>query len=188
MPTTSDRAMTKSLQKARRRFPNLCADGIRIAVRGAPFQEIILEQVETAIACLSMLDPIKIGRVDSYRLKHVAEAWGLHHEMSKYVSNGALIVAALALGLTVEPCGPPWAGSPNCMIGVGEKSLRRMMAANDFARREHPKASPNAFLYSSTRHANKGIGVNHVLLTAQKPAARADFYVPPVVVTRKAPL
>jgi hypothetical protein len=137
MTTTSDRAITKSIQNARRKFPNISADGIRIAVRGAPFQEIVPDQVATAIECLSMLEPTKIARIDSYRLKHLVEEWGRHHEACKYVSNGALIVAALALGLFVEPCGPPWAGSPNCLIGVTEKSLRRMIAVNAFLRREN---------------------------------------------------
>ena len=134
--TLNDR-LAQRIRDARRKFPHLSADGICIAVRGALFQEIMPDQVATAIEALSMLEPTKTGRVDSYRLKHCAEDWGKHHEMSGYVSNGALIVAALALDLAVEPCGPPWAGSPNCMIGVSEKSVRRMIAANDFARREN---------------------------------------------------
>jgi hypothetical protein len=136
MTTTAHRAMAQAIQAARRRLPNISADGIRIAVRGGPFQDILPDQVMTAIECLSILEPTKTGRVDSYRLKHVAEAWGSYHEMSGYVSNGALITAALAIELFVEPCGPPWSGSPNCMIGVSEKSVRRMIAVNAFIRNE----------------------------------------------------
>ena len=137
MLATSDRATAQAIPDAQFRFPKISADGICIAVRGAPFQEIVPDQVGTGIEFLSMLAPTKTGHVDSYRLKHVAEAWGRRHDMSGYVSNGALIVAALALGLVVEAAGKSWAPmNPNCMIGVSEKSLRRMIAANDFARRE----------------------------------------------------
>ena len=136
MSVTSDRAAAQAIQDARLKFPKLSADGTCIAVRGAPFQEIVPDQVTTAMECLSQLDATKTGRVDSYRLKHVAEDWGRHHELARYVSNGALIVAALALGLVVEPCGPVWSTSPNMMIGVAEKSVRRMMASTAFIRRE----------------------------------------------------
>jgi hypothetical protein len=129
-------SIAEAIQNARRRFPSVSADGICMAVRGTAFQEIVPDQVMTAIEFLLMLAPTKTGRVDSYRLKHIAEAWGLHHEMSKYVSNGALIVAALALDLFVEPCGPPWAASPNCMVGVSEKSVRRMIGVNAFIQKE----------------------------------------------------
>ena len=47
-----------------------------------------------------------------------------------------MIVAALALDLVIAPDGQPWRGSPNVMVGVSEKSVRRMVAGNDFARRE----------------------------------------------------
>jgi hypothetical protein len=92
--------------------------------------------VVTAIEFLSQLDGTKTGRVDSYRLKHVGEDWGKRHDLAGYISNGALIVAALAIELVVEPCGPPWSDSPNVLIGVSEKSLKRLIFANDFVRRE----------------------------------------------------
>jgi hypothetical protein len=136
MLTTSDRAISQALKDAQDRFPAISADGICIALRGGPFQEIRPDQVATAIEFLSMLEPTKTGRVDSYRLKHAGENWGRHHVLCGYVSNGATIVAAVALDLAVEPCGPPWRGSPNVMVGVSEKSVRRMIAGNDFARRE----------------------------------------------------
>jgi hypothetical protein len=41
-----------------------------------------------------------------------------------------------ALGLVVEPCGPAWSTSPNVMIGVAEKSVRRMIAACAAAKRD----------------------------------------------------
>jgi hypothetical protein len=140
MLTTSTRAIAQALQEAKRRFPNISADGICIAVRGGPFQEIQLDQIATAIEFLAMLEPTKTGRVDSYRLKHAGENWGRRHDLCGYLSNGSVIVAAVALDLVVAPCGPAWSASPNCMIGVSAKSVRRMIAGNDFAKRERGSA------------------------------------------------
>ena len=137
---------------ARRRYPAICAHGIspfRIAGHSARLSwakrghfapvishEISTDEVVTAIEFLSQLDGTKTGRVDSYRLKHVGEDWGKRHDLAGYISNGALIVAALAIELVVEPCGPPWSDSPNVLIGVSEKSLKRLIFANDFVQRE----------------------------------------------------
>jgi hypothetical protein len=49
----------------------------------------------------------------SYGLKHAAEAWS-----GDYVSNGALIAAALHLGLRMEPI----AGTPNAYFNVAAPS------------------------------------------------------------------
>ena len=135
MIDTSDRAAAQAIRDAQRRFPQISADGIVIGIRGSPFQEIVPEQVATAIEFLSMLAPTKTARMSSYQLKHVGEDWGKHHDGCWYLSNGALIVAALALDLAVEPCGPLWAASPNCLIGVSQKSVARVVMGNDFARR-----------------------------------------------------
>jgi hypothetical protein len=150
MTATSSARTAQAIRDAQRKFPQLCAHGVfgfRIVGHAARLAmakhfaptisaPIAMAEVETAIEFLAMLDPTKTGRVDSYKVKHVAEDWGRCHDLSGYVSNGAVIAAALALGLAVEPCGPPWAGSPNVMIGVSEKSLRRKMIGNDFMRRE----------------------------------------------------
>jgi hypothetical protein len=150
--TASATKAQRAIDDARRKFPMICANGIfpfRIvghtdrlswAKRGhfAPVisHEINADEVVTAMEFLSQLDGTKTGRVDSYRLKHVAEDWGKRHDLAGYISNGALIVAALAIELVVEPCGPPWSDSPNVLIGVSEKSLKRLIFANDFVRRE----------------------------------------------------
>jgi hypothetical protein len=150
--TASASKAQRAIDDARRKFPMICANGIfpfRIvghtdrlswAKRGhfAPVisHEINADEVVTAIEFLSQLDGTKTGRVDSYRLKHVGEDWGKRHDLAGYISNGALIVAALAIELVVEPCGPPWSDSPNVLIGVSEKSLKRLIFANDFVRRE----------------------------------------------------
>ena len=51
--------------------------------------------------------------LDSYWLKHQAEWWS-----GNYVSNGALIAAAIHLGFKVEPI----SGSPNALIGAAGRS------------------------------------------------------------------
>jgi hypothetical protein len=101
---------------ARRRFRRLSANGIHPG-RGVP-QDIVTSQVEDASDFLSLLAPTKTARVCSYVLKHIAEHWA-----GSYISNGALIMAALALGLVVETYPPSWGDNPNVAVGVSRKSL-----------------------------------------------------------------
>src|SRR5438270_12578567 len=98
-----------AIEFAKRRFPRLSADGI-VPVSGARcHQPIMAAEVECAADFLSILAPIETARVDSYALKHACEDWCREHdERRRYISNGALMVAALALGLPVQPCGPTW--------------------------------------------------------------------------------
>jgi hypothetical protein len=59
-------------------------------------------------------------------LKHFAEEWS-----GSYISRGALIVAAVALGLVVQEY-PPWFdNNPNVGIGVSLKDLRRINLTNN---------------------------------------------------------
>jgi hypothetical protein len=102
-----------TVAKARRRFRRISADGIMLACRGAPYQEIIAEQVDRAMEFLATLAPTKSARACSYGLKHRAEKWA-----GAYISNGAMIVAAIALDLTVRSAGGDFEANPNCMIGV----------------------------------------------------------------------
>jgi hypothetical protein len=99
--------------KARRRFRKISADGIMLARRGAPYQEIISEQVARAMEFLTTLAPTKSARMCSYGLKHRAESWA-----GTYISNGALIVAAIALDLAVRSAGDDFEANPNCFVGV----------------------------------------------------------------------
>jgi hypothetical protein len=152
MTTISSAPAAQAIRDAECKFPKICAHGIYgFPIRGhaerlrmaktfghfAPTVSppIVPAEVETAKQFLAMLDPTKTGRADSYHLKHVCEDWGRHHDLCGYVSNGSLIVAALAIGLVVERCGPVWGNSPNVLIGVSEKSLRRKVVAVDFMRR-----------------------------------------------------
>ena len=56
----------------------------------------------------------------SYRMKHVAEA-----TEGKYISNGALILSALALKFQVKPVDQ---GSPNCWINVAKPNHKIQQA------------------------------------------------------------
>ncbi|KJC44812.1 hypothetical protein UP09_14265 [Bradyrhizobium sp. LTSP885] len=103
----------QALEIARRRFCRISADGILLARRGAPYQEIIVEQVNRAMEFLATLTPTKSARACSYQLKHAAESWA-----GAYISNGALIVAAIALGLKVRSAGRDFESNPNALIGV----------------------------------------------------------------------
>jgi hypothetical protein len=71
--------------------------------------------------------PTKRGTYSSYLLKHEAERWGGRTGMCRYVSNGALIAAALFLGLSVEDYPPSWLTSPNARIGISKRDFNRYM-------------------------------------------------------------
>lgn len=81
------------------------------------------EQVATAIAFLRHCEPTKTLNSDSYSLKHKAEKWGAKNGYESYVTNGALIVAAVYLGFPVAH-----STGPNASIGVSKKSLVRLAA------------------------------------------------------------
>jgi hypothetical protein len=90
------------------------------------------DQITTAACYLRLLTPRKTvprgGVLSSYGLKHHAEDWGRANGMCPYVSNGALIAAAAALGL------PMRVGSgdgPNVAIGVRAADVERI--ARDLA-------------------------------------------------------
>lgn len=81
-------------------------------------------QVATAVAFLRLLTPTHAATWQSpgsYGLKHDAEQWGRVNGLEPYVSNGALIAAAVELGY------PIWyrRGS-NAAIGVSKRDLRHI--------------------------------------------------------------
>ena|ERR1700722_4352528 len=113
--------------RTNRRFPKLSANGIFAGgdgrgCRPAP-QPIVASQFEDALAFLSRLTPTKTARICSYVLKHIAERWA-----GSYISNGALIAAALALRLVVETYPPSWGDNPTVAVGVSRKSLKALTA------------------------------------------------------------
>ncbi|VVO32102.1 hypothetical protein [Pseudomonas fluorescens] len=79
-------------------------------------QDFVLE-FDDACRVLATAKKVKVPTLGSYGLKHVAERL-----VGNYVSNGALICAAIALGFTVDDRGSKeW---PNALIGVSRMSLR----------------------------------------------------------------
>jgi hypothetical protein len=78
------------------------------------------EEVETALAYLRQLRPTKQANVNSYYLKHRAESWGDRNGMSSYVSNGALIAAAIRLELKIAPVGI------NAGIAVSRRDIEKL--------------------------------------------------------------
>ena len=103
-------------------FPNLTPDGIGSVLIGN--RKWDHQQIETAIAFLKMVGATKQPTVGSYTLKHMVEDWGQRFRRSPYVANGAVIVAAHALGFVVKPYGR---GNPNAGIGVGKRLLKKIM-------------------------------------------------------------
>ena len=102
---------------ALRRWPHLSANGFTDD-RPRPLRP---EEVATAVAFLQQCDPIRTPLISSYGLKHSAERWGEALGLSNYVSNGALIAAAHALGF---PMGRP--EGLNVRIGVSRRSLHKL--------------------------------------------------------------
>ena len=101
-------------------FPGLTANGFG----GGRFEKPDPHEVETAIMFLSMCGPAQQTTYGSYSLKHMCEDWGGIFANCPYVTNGALIVAAHALGFVIRPYGR---GNPNAGIGVGNKRLLRQI-------------------------------------------------------------
>ena len=84
-------------------------------------------EIATAVAFLRRCRPTvkTTGRSpSSYELKHAAEAWGAVNGMANYVSNGALIAAALEVCYLVSY----GHGGPNPSIGVRRDDVKRVMA------------------------------------------------------------
>jgi len=93
-----------------------CARGVLASSEGE-------RQVRRALAWIapSGVRPVPVARQrsSSYDLKHRVEVW--HHPRragNVYVSNGALIAAALLTGLEVVPI----EGSPNAWVGLARAS------------------------------------------------------------------
>lgn len=83
-------------------------------------------QVATAVAFLRLLTPTHAATWQSpgsYGLKHDAEQWGRVNGLEPYVSNGALIAAAVEIGYPIWHRGR---GSPNAAIGVSKRDLSRL--------------------------------------------------------------
>src|SRR5204863_6848975 len=102
----------------RYRSPRFGANGLHPGRRSEP-SPIQPDEVATAMAFLQMFRPTQRAYVSSYSLKHAAENWGRTVGLRAYVSNGALILAALMLGLAVRPSNG-WL-NPNAAIGTSKR-------------------------------------------------------------------
>jgi hypothetical protein len=91
------------------------------------------DQVETALAYLSQLGRTKQPTFSSYYLKHRAEGWGRFFAETNYVSNGALIAAAVRLGLVIKPFGI------NAGIGVSKRDVDRLYRQECEARKRQKR-------------------------------------------------
>lgn len=82
-----------------------------------------LQEVAICASWLELQQPIKTIVRDrtSYGYKHDVEKWS-----GEYVSNGALIAAALGMGLDFKQDHP---GSPNVMLNLSKKQLRAVAAS-----------------------------------------------------------
>jgi hypothetical protein len=116
---------TSAPRGARHEFPRLCEFGLRPHPGTLP-TPVRADQVATAIAFLRQFRPTKTGRLNSYYLKHEAERWGGRNGMCYYVSNGALLMAALCLDLVIEEYPNCWPSSPNAKIGISKRDFKRL--------------------------------------------------------------
>jgi hypothetical protein len=124
-PIAAQATMTaeRALARAREQFSELSGDGIRVYPGTAP-QPIHADQVETAMAFLKLLQPIKQPAIDSGTLKHDCENWGSVNGLCAYVSRGALTAAAIGLGYPVRA----YRYGPHVAIGVSLKDLKGLNA------------------------------------------------------------
>lgn len=108
MRVTQDvlREAAKAVELAEAEFPLLDPRGL--GPYGQPYvrnqhsfdTDFGREQVATGIEALKAL-PLS-ERSHAYAVKHRAEQWGRRNGMAPYVSNGAIIVAAIRLGIGVH--------------------------------------------------------------------------------------
>jgi hypothetical protein len=94
---------------------------------------------------LSHIPRHKTPNLGSYFLKHQAERW-----TGDYVSNGALIAAAIHLGFKVEPI----QGTPNALINVATRTKwPRGYDMDDQSSRGDTAEDGQRIKYDSTMHA-----------------------------------
>jgi hypothetical protein len=110
-------ANLNNLAEAMRKYPDLTIDGLagdrRPDFEGRRLELVAaVDEFDRAVAWLSMVPKRKSpNRLDghSYGLKHAAEEWA-----GAYITNGALIAAAVHLGFPIVQC----PSAINCWIGV----------------------------------------------------------------------
>jgi hypothetical protein len=124
--------LTKALLDVMQRYPDLTIDGLGGDSRPdleRRRSDLIAahDQFERAVAWLRLVPKVQTPRRSSYYLKHAAERWA-----GAYVSNGALIAAAVHLGFPIER-------SPSHInANIGVTTLERRWPGRDSARSRAP--------------------------------------------------
>lgn len=88
------------------------------------YSDEFLDEVETCARWLEKQTKIKTvnRKHTSYGYKHSVERWvDSYSDVHQYISNGAVIAAAVGLGFDVVRQNP---GSPNAAINISEKGFR----------------------------------------------------------------
>ncbi len=122
----ADDMLERAIAAAVAAFPDLGANGLNHP------QDWPIERahVECAIGFLRMCMKTQKPNFSSYAIKHFAEKWGRTVGLAPYVTNGAAIVAAHALGFvvarypTVTKRYPH--GGPNAEVGVARRDIVRL--------------------------------------------------------------
>ncbi|MGJ0393307.1 MAG: hypothetical protein ACR650_11275 [Methylocystis sp.] len=96
---------------------------------------IPLDEFERAFRWVLAGTPGALIKMGSYAAKHIAESWA-----GGYVSNGAMIAAALAWGLMVSRI----AGSPNASIYFGQRQKKKETKGGfrHFVQQSHAHETP----------------------------------------------
>lgn len=100
------------------------------------------EQIGTSLAFIDVCQRIELAKmpnINSYALKHIVERWGAANGLEPYVSNGALITAAIWRRLPIKR----WP-SLNCAIGISPRALRTIGRRPVIQDRRSPFADPAA--------------------------------------------
>lgn len=117
----------EAVETAKSKEPSLTQNGLDGDHERHYFDDRSLQQVRTALIWLSQLEKTKnAARYSSgysYGLKHQCESWGRENGLEPYVSNGALIAAAIFLGF------PYKVDDLNAFIGISRRSLREVRSA-----------------------------------------------------------
>jgi hypothetical protein len=119
---TNSATIRSQMKRVLKKVPYLTCNGF--SVRSGDALEMLsdctLNEFEIAKAWLSMCDRRKtVNRNNSsYGYKHMVEDWA-----GTYISNGAMIAAAIAMDIKVEPC---HYASLNAYFAISSLSVRRL--------------------------------------------------------------
>lgn len=107
-------------------FPIVGRYGLEWSKAEASGQEIDRDEVERSKLFLERCERsprVTIRNPGSYGAKHVAE-----YLTGNYIPNGALIMAAIEMGIEVKPADK---GSPNVLLGISMKSYLKFARLRD---------------------------------------------------------